>query len=342
MCLVLETEIKECHIERLVETVIAFATGIAGSILPIDIIEDLYNRFPRYFEDVSARDKIKMGFKLSEMELEELKTEEEKLPDVFKPGYTNEKIDLESLVKKGFQESKNKVEYFIDIINNTNYSSMYRAELLWYCTNSVFDRLHFGFEVNNIDKYDWNTLEKILEIEEEFLISDECKANDDEFDDWRCYLEDNTVNQIIVNAATCNYDCFEENINILLNDIGRKASWCIEKQSCWSHFLRLRDHVNFSLDKVNNALEIINKSHLMLPVLIRFLEGWENYAKRINDYDERDFFSLYKAIVECAELASAEKNIDSKYEMDFGKIEYYYRDKMDSIAGVDYSLKDYI
>lgn len=338
-CIDLESKVKNSHLDRLIETIISFAVDVFGSIFPNDVICDLYNRFPQYFEDVSVWNKNKMGLKLSETELEELKREVQELPDVFKPGYTDEKIDMELNVKNSFNKSDNKIVYITDIINNKNYSPMYRAELLWYCTNSVFDRLHLGFDVNNIDKYDWNTLEKILEIEEEFLISDECTADADGDDDWMYYLDDNTVNQIIVNAATCNYDGFEENINILLNDIERKASCFIEKQSCWSHFLNLRDHVNFSLDKVNNALEVIKKSHLMLPVLIRFLEGWENYARRINDYNERDFFSLYKTIAECAELASVEKDINPKCIMDFHEIECNYRDKMDSIAGVDYSLK---
>lgn len=338
-CLILEDNLKSIHIDRLVKTIIDFSIGLASSSLPIYIIEDLYSRFPKYFEDVSVSDRSKMGLKLSETELEELKREEQELPDVFKPGYTNEKIDMERYVKNSFNKSDNKIAYITDIINNKNYSPMYRAELLWYCTNSVFESFHLGFDVNNIDKFDWNTFGKILEIEEEFLISDVCTADANGDDDWIYYLDDNTVNQIIVNAAICDYDCFEENIDILLNDIGRKASWFIEKQSCWSRFLKLRDHVNFSLDKVNNALEVIKKSHLMLPVLIRFIEGWENYARRINDYSERDFFSLYKAVAECAELASVEKDIDPKYIMDFHKIEYYYRDKMDSIAGIDYSLK---
>ena len=77
----------------------------------------------------------------------------------------------------------------------------------------------------------------------------------------------------------------------------------------------------------------------MLPYLIRISDGWNEYAKKTDQHDERDFFPLYKSIAECAESASCESVEVSAYVADFTAIELCYRDKMDTIAGVDFTLK---
>ena len=124
-------------------------------------------------------------------------------------------------------------------------------------------------------------------------------------------------------------------MDILLNDIGRDIAHHIKSGF---HWLRCMD-MDTSLLNISNALEALNKAHLMLPTLLRYLEGWEEYAKKINQYNERDFFSLYKNIAECAEIASCETINNPDYARDFSDIEYLYRDKMDAIAGVDFTLK---
>ena len=111
---------------------------------------------------------------LSESEIEELKKEEQEIPAVFKPGYTDEEIDLELSCKKGFCESTDKIAYFNEIINNEKYTPMKRAELLWYCTGCIFDRLHMGLSSKSESSIEWAIVEELLDLEETFLISDEC------------------------------------------------------------------------------------------------------------------------------------------------------------------------
>ena len=77
----------------------------------------------------------------------------------------------------------------------------------------------------------------------------------------------------------------------------------------------------------------------MLPYLIQIAEGWKEYANKINQFDEKDFFSLYKVIAECAESASTEDISDNKYNKNFTNIECSYKDKMDVIVGADFTLK---
>ena len=339
-CLILEGESKTIHLDRLVERIITFAMGLIGVVLPKFIIEDLYNKFPEHFNDVSISDKNKIGLSLSNSEYEELMLFQEGLPDAFKPGYTNDNIDLEQIITEGFHSCDDKVSYFHRIINDENYTPMKKAELMSCCTDTLFHRLHMGWQVNNIDKYDWVTLEKILEMEEEFLISDECNPSDnEESHNWKYYLDNNGINQIIVYAAMNDISNFISMLEFILEDIKRKVSWKLQHGFHWSRVINISGNEFFSIRRINYALESIKKSHLILPVLIDILEKLENYVKNINEYDERNFFEWYKTIAECAESASIEEVSDPKYEKDYYDIEYSYRDKMDSIAGVDYSLK---
>ena len=78
----------------------------------------------------------------------------------------------------------------------------------------------------------------------------------------------------------------------------------------------------------------------MLPYLIQISDGWNEYAKKIDQHDERYFFSLYKSIAECANMAGCETSDNPDYANEFFDIEYRYRDKMNAIAGVDYTLKN--
>ena len=338
ICNNIETD-ADVYLEKLFDTVV-YQLLHEYYQKPKAIIDDILNIYPQAFEKLTPREKNNLGLSLSESEIEELKKEEQTIPDVFKPEYTDEEIDLELSCKKCFRESTDKVAYFNEIINNKKYTPMKRAELLWYCTDCVFDRLHMGLPSNTESEIDWATMEEILDLEKKFLISDECDPKEkDDIQEWNHYIENNTVNQIIVYAATNNLEWFEDTIDLLLKEIGRKIKFYIEHGVHWSRFISVRDYETFSIEKIKNALEEIHKVHLILPVLIRYLEGWQQYAKKINQYNDRDFFSLYKTIAECASLADDEKIINSKYQKDFFDIEYFYRNQMDSIAGVDFSIK---
>lgn len=332
-------EEKESYLEKLYDAVICQLLNNYFNYYgeSTSIVDYIFSVCPEKFDKLTLGEKSRLGLELSESESEEF---EKELPDVFKPDYTNEEIELELTCKKEFRESKNKPEYFKKIINSSEYSPMKRAELLWYCTDSVFERLHRGFSINDKTQYDWPMLEELLDIEEDFLISDDCDpSGHDEIDNWNHYLETNTVNQIIIYAATNNFECFERSVKILLGELGDKIKWYLEHGTHWSRFINIRDPQTFSLSSIYSALEAIRKNHLMLPTLLSYLEGWEEYAKRIGQYDERDFFSLYKSIAECAEMADCEIIENPDYIRDFSDIEFYYRDKMDNIAGVDFTLK---
>lgn len=336
-----DTSKEEC-LDKVYETIIkqVMEYFIARKTILCDVIKNVYFERPHLFSDMDAYDKDKLGLPLSEEEKVEIDNFTKSMPEAFKPDYTNDEIELELSIKEGFYNSNDKVKFIKDIISNETYSPIKRAELIWYCTDAIFDRLCSGY-LRNIDiKWDWSLLEQILDLEEAFLISDECDPKESEdIQNWNHYIETNTVNKIIVYVATNNYPEYEDYFDILLKEIGRRISVWMKHDHPWERFIKIKDFNTMSLYYLNNALTTLKKAHLMLPYLLRYLNGWQEYARTINCDDERVFFPLYKVIAECAELASAEIVYSEKYLLDFNKIEFEYSSKMDDIAGIDYSLK---
>lgn len=333
---------KEGCLDKVYETIIkqVMEYFIARETIPCDVVKNVYFERPHLFSNMDAYDKDKLGLPLNEEEKFEIDNFTKSMPDAFKPDYTNDEIELELSIKEGFYNSNDKVKFIKDIISNETYSSIKRAELIWYCTDAIFDRLRSDY-LRNIDiKWDWSLLEQILDLEEAFLISDECDPKESEdIQNWNHYIQTNTVNKIIVYAATNNYSEYEDYFDMLLKEIGREISVWIKHDHPWERFIKIKDSKTMPLYYLNNALTTLKKAHLMLPYLLRYLNGWQEYARTINCDDERVFFPLYKVIAECAELASDEIVCTEEYSRDFRKIEFEYRNKMDDIAGIDYSLK---
>ena len=333
---------KEECLDKAYETIIKQCMDyfIARETILSDVIKNIYFERPHLFSDMDAYDKDKLGLPLNEEEKCEIDKFKKSMPDVFRSDYTDDEIELERKTKIDFCESKDKIKYVRDIICNEAYVPIKRAELLWYCTYCIFDRLYLDYRRDIDIDWDWSLLEQILDLEEEFLISDECDSKESEdIQNWNSYIEYNTINKIIVYAATNNYSEYEEYFDMLLKEIGRKISVWLKHNHPWERFIKIKDFNTMPLYYLNNALTTLKKAHLMLPLLIRYLKGWKEYARTINCDDERVFFPLYKVIAECAELASDEIVNSKEYLRDFSKIEFEYRNKMDNIAGVDYSLK---
>jgi hypothetical protein len=310
---------------------------MVSEILPQNFMRDLYEKRPQSFEFLTAYDKNKMGLPLTEPELKELEEYESNIPAVFKPGYTDDDIEAELSCKKGFYQSEDKTVYVDNILSNVKLTPSKRAEFVWFCTDSVFDRLCNSYNACDISNWNLNELEEILNKEEDFLISDICINDDgDTFEDWNMYIESNTINQIIIYAAQNNTENFEKTMRVLLDDLARTISFYIQKGFYWSEYVDIRSFHMISLYRLNNALRNIGKSHLILPHLVNMAEKWQKYVEE-KQYDERDLFPWYKTIVECAE--EAEMTCSSSIKHAFYDIEDKYRDKMDSIAGKDFTFK---
>lgn len=272
-----------------------------------------------------------------------LKAEIESLGGSLPNDATKVDIDscLEMLYKQRFYEAEDKVAFVKTILANTTLTPFEKASRIADCTDSFFAPFHM--EIHNPRRsydLDWAQFEEVLDLEEENLISDECYLqNREEHENWKYYMDCNIVNLAIVYAATNNVDMFERCIGIILEDIKRSATWDLEHNAHWTHFLRLKDHDNFSLFNIACGLLHIKKQSWIVQHLIRIEQGWKEYAERKGDKDEEVFFSLYKSISEYAIAAHREKNVPPKYQQDFFEIYMSYQDKMDEIAGVNYTLR---
>ena len=248
---------------------------------------------------------------------------------------------LETLYKQRFYAAENKVAFIKTILANTSLTPFEKATRIADCTDGVFMPFHMELHhPNRSYELDWMQLEEVLDLEEENLISDECHLrNREEHEEWNYFMSSNIVNQAIVYAALNNVEMFESCMGIILEDMKRNISWSLEHNEHWTHFLRLKDFYSFSLFKVVSGLSHIKKQSWIVHYLILIEQGWKEYAQRKEYTDEDVFFSLYKSISECAETADREKDVPTQYQQDFFEIYMSYQDKMDEIAGADYTLR---
>ena len=272
-----------------------------------------------------------------------LKEEIQTLGGNLSDGATKSDVDskLEMLYKQRFYAAENKVAFIKTILANTSLTPFEKATRIADCTDGIFMPFHMEIHhPNRSYELDWMQLEEVLDLEEENLISDECQLqNREEHENWNYYMNCNMVNQAIVYAATNNIEMFEWCMEIILEDIKRRVTWSLEHNEHWSHFLRLKDYYNFSLNKVVNGLSHIKKQSWIVHYLIKIEQGWKEYTGRKGYDDEEVFFSLYKSISECAIAAHREEKVPTQYQQDFFEIYFSYQDKMDEIAGANYTLR---
>ena len=308
--------------------------------MPEEFILQRYSERPQACA-LTAQQKKQAGLPLSSEDLEEIRKFEEAHSE-FAPDYADFNIAEEHAYTKNFLEVDDKIAYISQIANDESMSPLKRAQLIWYCTNMIFQPFHWEHLPSKTRKtaLDWSLMEQILDIEEELLISDElkCESYSDHMD-WRMYMDYNAANQAIVYAALGEIKAYEGIMDCIFDAIGRDITFHLEQGSHWSHFTSLRDFDNRSLWYVLNGLTQIQKASWILPYLIRFADGWRSYATNIGDPDEKPFFAIYKAIAECAENTYCETDTPSQYQQDFLDIELRYRELMDEMTGNTYTLR---
>lgn len=271
------------------------------------------------------------------------KEEIESLGGKLSADATKSDIDssLESLYKQRFSESQDKVAFIQAILANPSLMAFEKASRIADCTDGIFMPFHIDIHhPNRSYELDWAQFEEVLDLEEEHLISDTWDpSNREEHEEWNYFLTNNTINQAIVYAAVDNVEMFEECVELLIDDIRHKITWFLKKGEHWTHFLSLKDYLNAPISYLVNGLSHIKKQSWIVHYLIRIEQGWKEYASNKGYIEEDVFFSLYKSISECAEEAWLEGNAPPKYQQDFFEIHMSYQDKMDRIAGANYTLR---
>lgn len=248
---------------------------------------------------------------------------------------------LERLYKQRFCESQDKVAFVQTILSNTSLTAFEKASRIADCLDGIF--MPFGMEIHNPKhnyELDWAELEAVLDMEEEHLFSSTWKpANDEEYEERDYFRYCNIANQAIVYAAIDKIELFEWCIDTLLSNIGRNVERYLKNNAHWSHYLKLKSYPFMPLFSIVNGLSHIKKQSWIVHYLIRIEQGWKEYAVRKGCYDEEVFFSWYKSIAECAEAADLEENVPPQYQQDFFEIYMSYQDKMDEIAGANFTLR---
>jgi hypothetical protein len=271
------------------------------------------------------------------------KEEIESLGGRLEDDATNSDIDssLERLYKQRFSESQDKVAFVQTILANPSLTGFEKASRIANCIDGIFMTFHFGIRhPNRCYDLDWVQLEEVLDLEEEHLVSDDWHPKDRyESDEWNGFVSFNSVNLAIVYAATNNTEMFEQYVDLILDDIKRSVTWCIEHDMHWTRFLSLKSYDNLHLLSLVNGLSFIKKQGWIVHYLIRIEQGWKDYAERKGFKDEDAFFPLYKSISECAEQAWLEDDVPPQYQEDFFEIHMSYQDKMNEIAGANYTLR---
>ena len=160
-----------------------------------------------------------------------------------------------------------------------------------------------------------------------------------DFNLWSTYIGNNTLNQLLVYAATNQIDFFEGAMDTLLNDMKIDNNNMINDNYHWSKIIDM----SFPYVLIGSAYGImkrVNKVSFILPYLIDVNDKYLQYAKHKDDFDERYFFGNYKMISEAAAWADMEPEVPEQFKMEFFDIQFEYQDKMDMLTGKDFSFKE--
>ena len=333
---------REIALDGIYELCFDKASEINNNEFPENFLNERYFERPKSCS-MNAHKKKRLGLPLTDEETEELHKFYSKHP-VFAPDYTDDELDEELECKRGYENAEDKVAYIEQIINDKELSAFKRATLVWYCTYSAFNIFHLiGYTLPKeyTDRINWQLMLRVLEMEEDFLLSDEHYNYTDreEDEDWNMYDSYNTINLMLTYAVLGDIDNYKSYINLIFEDVRYDIEMDLKKKSYVENWVNIRSMHNSYLCFAYNGMMAIRKPSWILPYLIRFAEGWKAYADKNNMRDESIFFPIYKDICECAEEAWREENVPEEFQQDFLEISGLYHDKMNKIAGKNYTFR---
>ena len=252
--------------------------------------------------------------------------------------------DIDSAIDEAYSEeilsAVDKLRVVQTIANNQELSIFEKAQRIYFCTTALLGKFHYGIRLPHWDfSLNWSEIEKILDIEMDYLIDPSALPDDlDAQTDWEWHLHKNIANHVITYAALEDVEKFDEYVVMLQRIIESDMQNFLGER--WYEFVDWSSTKQLPLQIVCGGLKILNKQSALVPYLVAVAEKWEQYAQDHNCFDERDFFSLYKAIADIAEDASCEENLSQDKQKEFASIWSYYQYKIDCIANVDFFLKE--
>lgn len=340
----LPSDEKENALDRIYKLIFDRVQRYHFCLIPNDFLQQLYAERPHACS-FSAYKKYSFGFPLSLSEELEVKEIEKSINEMFFENDSssvskNTDTDEETQCIDAFNSSENKVSFIEQIINDRSIPAFKRAKLVGCCREKIFQPLQrWGYVASETDMLDWSVMEQILSVEESFLISDEIQCeNSSEREELYSQLSDNAVNQIIVFVVLEKIGNYKNALENLMDNVGREIEWYLSIDSLWSRYVDLCNYGSMPLLSVLNGLKNIKKTSWFLPCLIRYADGWEKYIEE-NNFDANPIFPIYEEIVECADLALLEQDIPACFQLDYSAISKKYRERMDAITGISYSVR---
>ena len=154
---------------------------------------------------------------------------------------------------------------------------------------------------------------------------------------WEQYRQDNIVNRLITYSMLEDRDSFADTLSQLDQAMsnavanGKVPWWAIVNPKGIGSPLG-------SLQKAVLNLRRMQKSSQILPYLSEVAEKCEAYARQQSEFEERDLFSLYELVAECADEAYGDTACSNEFKRECSEIESKYRMKLEAITGTTYIL----
>jgi hypothetical protein len=254
--------------------------------------------------------------------------------------------DIDTALEEAYSEqiwaADDKLLVVQTIANNQNLSPFEKAKRIHICTDALMGTFYHKCQLpNQACSLDWNGLEKILDMEFWHLTS-VSKWPDKElvWEEWEEYDYDNMTNYIIAYAALDNAEKFDEFMVMLVGVIEMDISHYVKSGAPWRHFTDWTGFWMYPLRRAYDGLSVLGKLRMIIPHLVDIADKWEQYALDHNCLVEQDFFSLYKAIADAAKSTFFETSETRVANAEFFDIWVKYQGKVESIAKIDFSLKE--
>lgn len=254
--------------------------------------------------------------------------------------------DIDTALEEAYSEqilaADDKLLAVQTIANNQDLSPFEKAKRIHICTDALMGTFYRERQLPNREcSLDWKGLEQILDVEFVHLASiSDWPEEDSAREEWEEYDYDNMSNHIITYAATGNAEQFDEFLVMLLGVIETDISHYIKIGMPWQRFTDWSGPWMYPLRNACGGLSVLGKQGMIIPYLVDIAEKWEQHAKEHSSFDERDFFALYREIANAAQSTFFETSETKTANTEFFEVWMKYQGKVESIANIDFSLKE--
>ena len=215
------------------------------------------------------------------------------------------------------------------------------------CIQIIFKEIKrqiWHFEKKDIlSKIDWTLAEQLLILEEELFFD---STYDDYWDnaspeEWETYVKCsdlNDVNSCIVYAKSENFELFEKTMELFYTFLEKDIeTFCSKENHHWygftDYFFKKSNFYEIIL-----ALKNIDRSHYILPYVLRYEKLIKKIAVQKGDYDERNFFHIYDVILDLADNSSYNSGIPKEKQLKYTIICFEYEDKINALSKKDFEF----